>query len=144
MPTLRVKLNPGTPVPAYAKPGDAAFDLYLTNQEPITINPGQTATIGFGIAMEIPTGHFGLIAPRSSLAKRGLMLANTVGIIDSGYRGELMGVFRNIGTGPEVLEPASRLAQMVILPVAHVNFEVVDELSSTDRGTGAFGSTGTH
>lgn len=142
MPTLRVKLNPGTPVPAYAKPGDAAFDLHLNNKEAVTIQPGETAAISFGISMEIPAGHFGLIAPRSSLARRGLMLANTVGIIDSGYRGELTGVFRNIGTAPEVLEPGSRLAQLIILPFVHVDFEVTDELSATERGTGAYGSTG--
>lgn len=143
MHNVAVKLTANTPLPAYAKPGDAAFDLSLNLEAPITLQPDATAKISFGIAMEIPAGHFGLLVPRSSMAKRGLILANTLGIIDSGYRGEILGVFRNIGTGPETLNPADRLVQMLILPVAQVAFRQVEELSATERGHGGFGSTDT-
>lgn len=144
MPTLKVKLAPNTPTPAYAKDGDAAFDLFLNLEETITLQPDQTIKIGCGIAMEIPSGHFGFVVPRSSMAKRNLIMANTVGIIDSGYRGDIITVVRNVGTTPEVLNPGDRLFQMAIVPFAQVKFEVVEELTETARGEGGFGSTAPH
>lgn len=141
MTTMNVKLTGQTPAPAYAKAGDAAFDLFLNLEEPVTLQPDQTVKVGCGIAMEIPEGHFGLVVPRSSLSKRNLMLANTLGIIDSGYRGEILTVIRNVGTTPEVLNPQDRLFQMAIVPFTQVRFQPVDELSTTDRGEGGFGST---
>lgn len=141
MTTMNVKLTGATPAPAYAKPGDAGFDLYLNLEETVTLQPDQTVKIGCGIAMEIPEGHFGMVVPRSSLSKRNLLMANTVGIIDSGYRGEIITVIRNVGTTPEVLTPQDRLFQMVIVPFTQVSFNQVDELSETARGEGGFGST---
>lgn len=141
MTILNVKLSGATPAPAYAKPGDAAFDLFLNIEESITLQPDQTVKVGCGIAMEIPEGHFGFVVPRSSLSKRNLLLANTVGIIDSGYRGEIMAVIRNVGTTPEVLNPQDRLFQMAIVPFTQVQFQQVTELSATARGEGGFGST---
>jgi dUTP pyrophosphatase len=140
MPTMNIKLT-GSPLPAYAKPGDAAFDLCLNIEEPITLQPDQTIKIGTGLAVEIPEGHFGLVVPRSSLAKRNLMMANTLGIIDSGYRGEILTVIRNIGTTPEVLNPQDRLFQMAIIPFTQVQFNHVESLSETERNAGGFGST---
>jgi len=143
MTTMNVKLTGTTPAPAYAKQGDAAFDLFLNIEESLTLQPDQTVKVGCGIAMEIPEGHFGMVVPRSSLSKRNLLLANTVGIIDSGYRGEIMAVIRNVGTTPEVLNPQDRLFQMAIIPFTQVTFHPVDELSETARGEGGFGSTDT-
>ncbi len=140
MTTMNIKLT-GSPFPAYAKQGDAAFDLFLNIEEAITLQPDQTVKIGCGIAMEIPEGHFGMVVPRSSLSKRNLMMANTLGIIDSGYRGEILTVIRNIGTTPEVLNPQDRLFQMAIIPFTQVTFNSVENLSDTDRGEGGFGST---
>lgn len=140
---MKIKLSPNTPMPAYAKPGDAGFDLTTANPEPVVIAPDTTAKIPLGIAMEVPEGHFGFAVPRSSLSKRNLILANTVGIIDSGYRGEVMAVLRNIGTTDEIIQPGERLIQMAIVPFTQVTFEAVEELSTTERGTGGYGSTGT-
>lgn len=139
---MNIKLT-NVPCPAYAKAGDAAFDLTLNLDAPVTLQPDQTVKISTGIAMEIPEGHFGMMVPRSSLAKRNLMLANTMGIIDSSYRGEVLAVIRNIGTTEEVLNPHDRLFQMVILPFTQVSFHPVEELSATSRGEGGFGSTDT-
>lgn len=138
---MNVKLAPATPTPHYAKQDDAGFDLFLNIEEPVTVQPGQTTKISCGIAMEIPQGHFGMVMPRSSLSKRSLSLANTVGVIDSGYRGDIIAAVRNIGSAPEVLNPQDRLFQMVIVPFVQVQFNPVEELSETDRGTGGFGST---
>lgn len=141
MPTLPITLSASTPAPTYARPGDAGFDLHLNLEAPLTLQPNQTAKIGCGIAMAIPQGHFGMVVPRSSLSKRNLMLANTLGIIDSGYRGEILAVLRNIGTVPEVLNPQDRLLQMVIVPFTQVSFQQVEALPETERGAGGFGST---
>jgi len=139
---MKITLAPGTPVPAYAKPGDAAFDLTLNLAAPVTLAPGETAWVSCGIAMEIPAGHFGLLVPRSSLAKRGLMLANTLGVIDNGYRGEVSAALRNLGAAAEVLNHGDRLLQMAIVPFTQVSFEPAQSLSATARGGGGYGSTG--
>lgn len=135
------KLRP-IPSPSYARPGDAAFDLYTAHETPITLQPGEKATFPSGLALEIPEGYFGLCVPRSSMAKRGLMLTNTVGIIDSGYRGEILQVIQNIGTESQTIEPLERLTQMLILPVMQVPLEEAESLTPTERGQGGFGSTG--
>ena len=140
---MNVKLAPATPTPHYAKQDDAGFDLFLNITEPVTVQPGQTTKVSCGIAMEIPQNHFGMVIPRSSLSKPSLMLANTIGIVDSGYRGDIMAAVRNIGSAPEVLNPGDRLFQMVIIPFVQVSFNPVEELSETDRGQGGFGSTNT-
>lgn len=141
MQTINIKLTGTTPCPSYAKPGDAGFDLSLNITESVTLQPDQTTKVGFGIAMEIPEGYFGLVVPRSSLAKRNLMLCNTVGIIDSGYRGEILAFIRNVGTTEETLNPADRLFQLALIPVIQVAFNPVEQLSETARGEGGFGST---
>lgn len=144
-PTLQIRrVNPIVNVPAYAKAGDAAFDLQAAITEPVTIAPLETATIGTGLAFAIPQGYFGLAMPRSSMAKRGLMLANTVGVIDSGYRGEVLMVIRNVSNAPATIQPLERLCQMAIVPVAHATIEEVAELPPSERGETGFGSSGTH
>ncbi len=121
----------------------AGYDLYANNDEPITIMPNEIKQIFTDIAMEIPTGYFGAVYARSGLAtKQGLRPPNCVGVIDSDYRG-------NIGVGlindtdiPQIIQPHERVAQIVIQPCLDVEFELVNELSETERGTGGFGSTG--
>jgi dUTP pyrophosphatase len=131
------KLHPKAVVPTYAKNGDAGMDLVITeiiNQNKLDI------TYGFGISMEIPEGFMGLIFPRSSIRKYDLILSNAVGVVDSGYRGELQATFKK--TGNHVYEAGDRGAQIIILPYPQIEFEEVEELSNTERGAGGFGSTG--
>ena len=106
--------------------------------------PGTTMKIGTGIAAEIPEGYFGAVFARSGLAtKKGLRPANCVGVIDSDYRGEIIVALHNDSKEPQTIQAYERIAQIVILPYLDVSFEIVDELSDTERGEGGFGSTGT-
>lgn len=129
------KLHPDAVIPKYAKVGDAGMDLTCVSYEDCGIyNEYKT-----GLAVEIPEGFVGYVFPRSSVSKIGSSLCNSVGVVDSGYRGEVS--LRFYG-GPGHYEPGDRVGQLVIMPVPSVEFVEVDELSSTDRGTGGFGSTG--
>ena len=138
------KLNPNAVIPKYAKVGDAGMDLVATSV--ISDTPEQI-TYGMGIALEIPEGFVGLIFPRSSNAKTDLYLTNHVGVIDSGYRGELMFKFRKSDCTKNYLEArlyeiGDRVGQLIIVPYPSIEFEEVAELSNSDRGTGGFGSSG--
>ena len=111
--------------------------------EALTIQPGQTACVKTGLAMELPEGLVALIYARSGLAsKKGLAPANKVGVVDSDYRGEIMVMLHNHGSEAQTIEPDERIAQMVITPYLQAAFEEADELSDTVRGQGGFGSTG--
>ena len=144
MNTVRVKkLNPNAILPTYGSAEAAGADLYACLEGPVTIQPGETAWIPTGIALEVPKGCAGLIYARSSMGvKRGLAPANKVGVIDSDYRGEIRVVLLNHGKAPQTVEHAERVAQFLITPVLTPAYEEVDELSDTDRGSGGFGSTG--
>ena len=131
------KLKPNAVIPSYAKDGDAGMDLVAT--EIIKDTPEQI-TYGTGIAMEIPKGFVGLVFPRSSIRKTGLQLSNSVGVIDSGYRGEIQATFKK--TGLHKYEIGDRGAQIIIIPHPTIEFEEVEELTNTERGEGGFGSTG--
>ena len=131
------KLSENAVIPTYAKEGDAGMDLVITSI--ITKNLGDV-TYGFGIALEIPNGFVGLVFPRSSIRKYDLALTNCVGVIDSGYRGEIQATFKR--SGVYVYEVGDRGAQIMIIPHPPIEFEEVDELSDTERGDGGFGSTG--
>lgn len=137
---LRVKkLHKDAVIPSYAKDGDACFDLTC-----VTIH-GHDNFIQYntGLAFEIPEGHVGLIFPRSSITKKDMMLKNSVGVIDSGYRGEISFRFQlTDGENSERYVVGERVGQMMILPIPTMEFEEVDELSDSDRGEGGFGSTG--
>ena len=98
-------------------------------------------TFGIGLAVEIPEGHVGLLFPRSSVYKSGLTLTNSVGVIDSGYRGEIMMKFQ-VSSISNMYKVGDRVGQLLIVPYPQVEFEEVDELSSTERGKGGYGSTG--
>ena len=134
------KLNATAVAPKYAKPGDAALDLTATSKE-YDSDTGNLV-FGTGLAAEIPEGYVGLLFPRSSVVKTGLILGNGVGVLDSSFRGEIKAVF-NTGARPvRNYEVGDRVAQLIILPFPKVEPEMVDELSTTERGTGSFGSTG--
>ena len=144
MEAIRVqKLRNNAIVPTYGSEEAAGADLYACLDDPVTILPGQTAFIPTGIAMEIPRGYAGFAYARSGLAcKQGLAPANKVGVIDSDYRGEFMIALHNHGDEPRIVSSGDRIAQLVIMPVYTPGFIIVSELSSTDRGTSGFGSTG--
>lgn len=134
------KLHPSAVTPSYAKEGDAGMDLTAT--EVISEEVFQI-TYGTAIAVEIPEGYVGLLFPRSSIKKYDLSLTNCVGVIDSGYRGEIMVTFRKErGVSSRKYDVGDRICQIVVLPFPSVNFIETDDLSDSERGTGAFGSTG--
>ena len=136
-------LREGAKLPTYGSAEAAGADLYACIDAPMTIAPGETVFVPTGIAMEVPRGCAGLVYARSGLAcKRGLAPANKVGVIDSDYRGEINVVLYNHGAVPQTIENGERIAQMVITPVLTPAYEVVEELSDTQRSTGGFGSTG--
>ena len=139
------KLDPTAILPVYASADAAGADLCaLPSAAVVTVAPGETAFIHTGLSMAIPTGYVGLICARSGMAcKRGLAPANKVGVIDADYRGEVMVALHNHGGVPQTVEPGDRIAQILILPVATVSFQEVNNLDSTTRGEGGFGSTGT-
>lgn len=153
------KLSPEAVIPKYSKKGDAGLDLVATSYE---YKDGRHV-YGTGLAVEIPSGYVGLVFPRSSICKYDLRLTNSVGVIDSGYRGEIKAVFENdmmykhkiqhfislCGTLQEtqcvhkIYEAGERICQLIILPYPEVTFEEVQELdSNTERGEGGFGSSG--
>jgi dUTP pyrophosphatase len=131
-------------LPAYATPGSAGLDLRACIDAPLTLEPGQTQLVPTGLAIHVgDPGYAALILPRSGLGhKHGIVLGNLVGLIDSDYQGQLMVSTWNRGHTSFTLEPMERLAQLVIVPVLQVGFNIVDEFASSERGAGGFGSTG--
>jgi dUTP pyrophosphatase len=127
-------------IPKQMTEGAAGFDLTAVRVQEV---PNNKVICSIGLAFEIPVGYVGLLFPRSSVVRTDLRLANAVGVIDSDYRGEVSVVFDEISHGTKVSSygAGDRVAQMVIIPIAQVELEEVDELSSTDRGSGGFGST---
>lgn len=134
------KLDPNAVVPSYSKVGDAGMDLTITRE---IENTSFSVSYGFGIAMEIPNGYVGLVFPRSSVRNQELILSNCVGVIDSGYRGELQATFKKTnGLDSLKYKVGERGAQIIILPYPQVFMTEVPELSNSERGEGGFGSTG--
>ena len=138
------KVNEKAVLPIKGHSTDACFDLTCSN---ITTEIGEDGQliIGYhsGVAMEIPEGYVGLVFPRSSIFKKSLSLTNCVGVIDSGYRGEILAKFKtNTNVVPAVYKEGERFAQIMILPYPEIEFKEVTELESSDRGEGGFGSTG--
>jgi dUTP pyrophosphatase len=136
----RLKDNP----PHYATPGSAGLDLRACVEAPVKIHPGDTMLIPTGIAIHLADpGLAAMILPRSGLGhKHGIVLGNLVGLIDSDYQGEIMVSTWNRGKETFLLNPLDRLAQLVVVPVLQVAFNVVDEFDASSRGAGGFGSTG--
>ena len=147
------KISPLAKIPTYAKDGDAGMDVIATS---IISDTPEQITYGLGIALEIPKGFVGLVFPRSSIRKTGLQLSNSVGVIDSGYRGELQATFNKVFGGDRFYDETKntedtsnnfykvgdRIAQIIIVPHPIIQIVEVDELSESSRGIGGFGSTG--
>jgi dUTP pyrophosphatase len=137
------KLNPNAVIPSYSKEGDAAMDLTAVDVE----FTDDYISYKTGIAIEIPKGYVGLVFPRSSNSKKDLLLTNSVGVIDSGYRGEIEIRYKRIlndrkGGTTSIYNTLDRVGQIMIIPYPSITFVEVDELSETERGDGGFGSTG--
>jgi dUTP pyrophosphatase len=131
-------------LPSYATPGSAGLDLRACLDQALTIEPGATHLVPTGLAIHVADpGYAAVILPRSGLGqKHGIVLGNLVGLIDSDYQGPLMVSAWNRSQVAYTLQPMERLAQLVVLPIAQVQFNVVDEFEQSNRGTGGFGSTG--
>jgi dUTP pyrophosphatase len=134
------KLHPNAVIPQYAKLGDAGLDLTAVD---ILTDSEDQISYNIGLAVEIPEGYVGLVFPRSSIRNMQLTLSNSVGVIDSGYRGNLQAVFNKTDGAYSIkYNMGDRVAQMIIIPYPQINFIEVEELSDTERGTGGFGSSG--
>ena len=134
------RLDRDVVIPKYSKIGDAGLDLVATN---IKENTTFQITYGLGIALEIPDGFVGLVFPRSSIRNTELTLSNSVGVIDSGYRGELQATFNKLnGLDSISYNVGDRVCQILIIPYPQIEFVEVEDLSNTERGEGGFGSTG--
>jgi len=131
-------------LPGYATEGSAGLDLRACIDAPITIEPGATVLIATGLAIHLADpGYCAMILPRSGMGhKNGIVLGNLVGLIDSDYQGQLMVSTWNRGQNAFTLQPMERLAQLIVVPVVQVGFNVVDEFDTSERGAGGFGSTG--
>jgi dUTP pyrophosphatase len=136
------RLDPEAALPGHAHPGDAGLDL--RSAVDVEVGPGERAMVATGLAVAIPEGHAGLVLPRSGLASRqGLTLANAPGLIDAGYRGELICAVVNLDPStPVSIAKGDRIAQLVVVAVPELEAVFVDELPPTTRGEGGFGSTG--
>ena len=133
------RLNPSAIIPSYSKEGDAGLDLTITT---IISESTTKITYGFGIAMAIPKGYVGLVFPRSSVRNYEMMLSNCVGVIDSGYRGEIQATFNKLHDVHNKYEIGDRAAQIMIIPYPKIRFIETEELTKTDRNEGGFGSSG--
>ena len=138
-----VAVDPDLPLPAYARPGDAGLDLRAREGVVIKAGGGR-AIVPCGIRLAIPQGHAGFVLPRSGLARdHGITCLNTPGLVDSGYRGEIMVLLINTDPSEDFeIERGERIAQLVVQRYEHVEFDVVTELDESDRGSGGFGHTG--
>ena len=137
-----MRLRSDAVLPARAYAGDAGLDLSAA--ERVELPPGERAAVPTGLAVAIPDGHAGFVQPRSGLAlKHGISIVNTPGLVDSGYRGELLVILVNTDRRETfVVERGMRIAQLVVVPVVQVEFEVVESFAASDRGSGGFGHTG--
>lgn len=144
MADVKIKiLREGVNIPKYATEGSAAVDLSAAIEEPITLMPGERRLIPTGIAISIPDGTVAIVCARSGLSyKKGINAANGIGVIDSDYRGEIFFSAANISSEPYTVEPGERVAQLMLMPYLRMDFNVTDDLDSTNRGEGGFGSTG--
>ncbi|WP_425089104.1 dUTP diphosphatase [Stappia sp.] len=131
------------PLPAYQSAAAAGMDLLAANDDPLVLQPGAHALVPTGIAIALPEGTEAQVRPRSGLAaKHGVTVLNTPGTIDADYRGEIKVILINLGDAPFTVERGSRIAQMVVAPIARAELVEVADLDDTARGAGGFGSTG--
>lgn len=132
------------PLPQHATPGSAGMDLRACVEAPLTLAPGEAQLLSTGVSIHVEDPQLAaLLLPRSGLGhKQGIVLGNLVGLIDSDYQGPLMVSCWNRGTAPFTVHPGDRIAQMVVVPVVQVDFEIVEEFTTSARGSGGFGSSG--
>ncbi len=140
------RLGEQFPLPQYATAGSAGMDLRALLDEPLELGPGETRLIPTGMAIHIEDSHMAaMILPRSGLGhKHGIVLGNLVGLIDSDYQGQLFVSCWNRGSTSFRIEVGERIAQLVVVPVVHAQFEIVEEFAASDRGEGGFGHSGRH
>jgi dUTP pyrophosphatase len=143
---LDPRLGDSIPLPEYSTTGSAGVDLRACLDDAVTVAPGETRLIATGLAMHIKDpGLAAVLLPRSGLGhKHGIVLGNLVGLIDSDYQGEIMISVWNRGETAFQINPGERIAQLVVVPVVQVAFELVEDFASSDRGSGGFGHTGRH
>jgi dUTP pyrophosphatase len=143
---LDQRLGEQFPLPQYATDGSAGMDLRALLDEPLELAPGETHLIPTGMAIHIEDPHLAaMILPRSGLGhKHGIVLGNLVGLIDSDYQGQLFVSCWNRGNDTFCIEVGERIAQLVVVPVVHAHFEIVQEFAASDRGEGGFGHSGRH
>lgn len=140
-PTVKVKLtNPLARLPQYAKEGDAGADVFSV--EECVLKHGETRAVDLGLSIELPMGYECQVRSRSGNACKGLVVANSPGTIDAGYRGPCKVILHNQSGNDQRIEIGSKIAQFVVKPVEQALFETAEELSSSERGSGGFGSTG--
>ena len=141
-----VRVHPRAALPRYASEGAAGLDLTAALDRPMVLKPLERAKVPTGLVLELPRGHEGQVRPRSGLAiQRGITVLNAPGTIDEDYRGELAVLLVNLSAEPVTIEPGERIAQLVVAPVTQVEVRecaAVDQLATTERGAGGFGSTG--
>lgn len=141
-----VRVHPRAALPRYASDGAAGLDLTAALDAPLSLAPRERAAVPTGLVIGLPPGHEGQVRPRSGLAIRhGLTVVNAPGTIDEDYRGELSVLLVNLGSDAVTIQPGDRIAQLVVAPVSRVGvveIDAVEELGSTERGAGGFGSTG--
>lgn len=141
MPIPLKRLDPDLPMPRRAHTGDGGVDLHA--RESVRLQPGEWRAVPTGVAVAIPEGYAGLVTPRSGLAARsGIGVVNGPGLVDSGYRGEIMVILINQSPNPVEMNRGDRIAQLVVVPVSTEDFVEVEDLSETSRGAGGLGSTG--
>ncbi len=143
---LDPRLGTEFPLPGYATPGAAGMDLRACLEAPMTIRPGETQLIPSGLAVHMEDRNLAaVLLPRSGLGhKHGIVLGNLVGLVDSDYQGQVYVSCWNRGQESFIVQPGERIAQMLFVPVAHVEFEIVEEFIRSERGEGGFGSSGRH
>ena len=140
---VKIVLKAGAKVPSYALADCSGVDLCVASDEPVVLSVGQRHLVPTGLFMSIPAGYEAQIRSRSGLAlNHGVVVLNSPGTVDAGYRGEIKVLLINLGQDPFVIEPGARIAQCVFAPIARVNFQVVQNLDASDRGDSGFGSTG--
>lgn len=142
---IKIVNKSANPLPHYATEGSAGMDLRANIETTITLQPLERKIIPTGLFIELPRGYEAQIRPRSGMAyKKGLSIPNSPGTIDSDYRGEIGVIVVNLDANPVTIEPAERIAQMIIAKHETISWSVVDDLSDSKRGSGGFGSTGKH
>lgn len=142
MKVLFKKLNKQAVTPSYAKDGDAGLDITAISRDIVITEDYEYIEYGTGLAFEIPVGYVGLLFPRSSVSKKDILLSNAVGVIDSGYRGEVSFRFKRLAWDSAIYNVGEKVGQLVIIPYPQIQLEQAKELSETERGEGGYGSSG--